>query len=46
MRKVDNFEITIPKFFLAIGKKAKKIVTLGYHTEIGHHNKTGMKLRM
>ena len=46
MQKVDNFEMTIPKFFLAIDKKATKIVTLGYHTELGHHHKTGMKLRM
>ena len=46
MRKVDNFEITNPKFFLAIDKKAKKIVRLEYQIKLGHHHKTGMKLRM
>ena len=45
MRKDGNFEMTIPKFFLAIVKKAKKIVRLEYQIKLDHHHKIGMKVK-
>lgn len=45
MRKDGNFEITNPKFFLAIVKKAKKIVRPAQQTKLDHHHKIGMKVK-